>query len=305
MESRYEFRFYDRYKIREHPEYFFFHSIYRYILSGELRTQDLLEEKKDFETFAQKRDISDTPQARAAKDVRQLAWAPDTDEEASTMVTEFLRYAENGDYEFYEYADFIKILQGWVNWDLVELDMETIKKRILTGLQKSVLRPFGDMFFLRIDPENPMNLAGNDPDLQPIIEKRLSEAIAHDDNQDVLKLKDSIRSSSNDFWNTYAYREAFSSLSPEELLALSRESKKSAENLRRMLEFTNKYWGAYEISQLRPKLLKFLALVEESDKLEPRGFTKYFYKGISYHLKELIKKTDPPATDTTEENATG
>ena len=289
MDRRYEFRFYNKFKIVEHGEYLFYPSIYRYILSGELKTADLIAEVKGYEVFASKRDINDTPQLRALKAIRQLSYITGSDEEIKKIVDEFVTFTENGDYVFYEYGTFVPILQNWIDAELLSLDMASVKKRIKDGYQKSSIKPFGDISFLRLDTD-PMNLVGNDPDLRPLIETRMKEAIAFDGNKEVQRLKDAIRTSSQDFYNSYAFKGTFDALTVVELFDISQESYQASDNIRRMLDFAERHWSSSQFAEIEEKLETFLKKIEEKQATLPNSFARFGNKKLIPHVKRLIEK---------------
>lgn len=166
----YEFSFYDFYKLNQKKEYYFFKSVYNYILSGFLDDSVLKKEITDFNPKKKNLDPEVTPEQAVFRDLQGFYWLDD-DEVIEKKKNSLLTYALKGDYIFYEYGAIMRTFKDLISNDLIDDKFENIKSKLIEGLQKSIAKkniPAIDLSFIDYN-----RLKGADPEIDGLIENEI------------------------------------------------------------------------------------------------------------------------------------
>ena len=135
----YEIAFYDKYDLYNEPDFFFYASLYSFVLSGDLNEELLQKECAAFDQVQEKKRSSEAPEKAALQIVQSTYWAR-SGQELDDALNQFLIFADEGKYLFYEYASFFEILTDLIKnelWDETEANM---KVRVIRGCQVAMSR---------------------------------------------------------------------------------------------------------------------------------------------------------------------
>lgn len=121
--------FYETYLTKRIKNYFFYTSVYSYILSGYLNISDLEAEIKNRYPEVIPQEILDFRQLLNYYNFRVLS-----DSEFKTLVINVLKYANDGFYSIYDYIQIAKFYYFFSNNRLISETTEDIKKIIFHGL---------------------------------------------------------------------------------------------------------------------------------------------------------------------------
>jgi hypothetical protein len=143
QEVTYEYVFYERYNLAKRSDFFFFETIYKYILSGYLNEEKL---KLEFLQYQPSSTVEEntSPQQFVYNNLLRVYWLND-DLQLTTSIADLKQYMANGDYMFYEYGSIYSIFKQLDEQKLLDEDIQRIKELAISGLQNSLIR--------NLDPE--------------------------------------------------------------------------------------------------------------------------------------------------------
>jgi hypothetical protein len=174
--TSYEIQFYEKYKLGKAPDFFFFKSIYNFILCGDLDEEQLRAECQEFEKIQEANKVGNSRQKEALKVLQSLYWAKN-DQEINEAITTALTAVDNGDYFFYEYAALSDLLTQARSLGFIKGRQDHLKARIKRGLAASIKKsPVPESYLYLLQQQF---YQGKDKDINKII---LDEFTRRDQN---------------------------------------------------------------------------------------------------------------------------
>ncbi len=209
----FEYNFYERYKLGKRKEYFFFKSIYNYILSGYLDTSLL---KEELQTYTPLKEIKEEvqPYSEALKTLLNVYWI-DSDDivDASTRIV--LDAAQNGDFKFYEYGLLYSVFSQLVDKELIDNNLDLIKPILIEGLKKSVVKSDFDLATTRfIDLHRKR---GDDKEIDDIIDENVKRLETEKNKAEIDKFFLQLQGNYNDIEDKYRYSNIFENQTADEI----------------------------------------------------------------------------------------
>jgi hypothetical protein len=217
----YEYEFYFKYQLNEKKEFYFFKSIYNYIISGDLNKKQLKEEEKDFYAFVEKRDRLETPQSKAFKTLQYAYWA-DSDDDVINAKNEFLKFIEEGDYVFYEYCVFYNLLMRLIDDKIIDEDKAEIKTLVIEGCKKAIAKVTFDLDAL--DYIEIKDLKAHDEELNIVIEEKIKEIKSEQKKNEIIEFFRLLSGEYAEFKRRFSWFNLFQYLPPENIFNRIQES---------------------------------------------------------------------------------
>ena len=210
----YEYEFYTKYRLNEKNEFYFFKSIYNYIVSGDLNRKQLEEEEKSFDAFLEKRDRLETQQSKVFKTLQYAYWA-DSDDEVINAKKQFLEFIKKGDYVFYEYGVFYNLLTRLIDDKIISDDKTKIKKLVVDGCKKAIANATFDLEALNYIEIK--DLKARDEELNLIIEEKIKEIKSEQKQNEITEFFRLLSGEYAEFKQKFSWFNLFQYLWPEEI----------------------------------------------------------------------------------------
>ncbi|MBI2272264.1 MAG: hypothetical protein HYU70_00580 [Bacteroidetes bacterium] len=288
-EKRYEARFYNKYEIGKRREYYFFPSVYRYVLTGELIEAQLAEEIAAFDIYIKDRDKTDAPQVVAYNALR-FNYELKTEQELQDYYRQFVQFAKAGDYPFTEYGVMYDLLKYLKEWDFIEIDLASMKKEFLEGCQRSIDRDETDVSYLRYD--DVQRIAGDDPEFKPLIQDRINMVKEQMENEKANIYLEALAGEFAVFNEQHRHVDPFQYATPAQLFSISQTSPLANNNLRHYFADLIKYNSMQEVYKQRENLQEILTLAQTTHTTQRAGLIKSGNKTLINQLTQLLQKVN-------------
>jgi|GEM_PF-3280999 len=283
----YETDFYNRYDLRNRKEFYFFPSVYRYVLSGDLDQPNMKKEFLGFEDFVEKRDHQESPQLSAFRYIQQPYWVEDQKvfEENKEAFFQFLK---NGDYLFLEYGSFYEMLCQLSDLEVIPETKEALKAMVTEGLHKSIMKHTAPLNEFILSQAQMMK--SHDPEITALIDKKKKELEQTKQHHQIDQYFEDMKGDPKLFIQQYAVFDPFKYIGAAEFhLRLQGFPFQGYRNLYSYLD------RQLHVSNLKefyvqniPALQELNALLTKEIQTVSGGLYKYHLKMITQHLDALV-----------------
>lgn len=209
----FEYSFYERYHLAKRKEYFFFKSIYNYILSGYLDKTLLENDFKSYLPFKEEREEV-KPFNEALSVLLRVYWLND-DAVINEKKEIVLSAASKGEFQFYEYGIIYSVFKQLIDNYLIDESLSSIKSKLIEGLYRSM-----DKYDFDLNIINTIQLhyqKAQDEEIDAIIEEFINKLEKQEDNLKIDKFFLQLQGDYNDISEEYRYSNIFENQTADEI----------------------------------------------------------------------------------------
>ena len=292
-DTSYELSIYDNYRLNEEPHFYFFGSVYNYILSGDLDIALLKKEVGRSNAYIKAKQRSEQPATKALRTLQNAYWAKNDQvvQEAKDIVVETI---SEGRYPFFEYGIYYDMLIGLKANGLIVDDEQSIKKVVMEGCRKAIQEIGLNDLDILVLVERRLYM-GKDEDLNKLILNAIQDLKIKRDKRLIDRFFEDIVGDWNAFLSRFSTFDSFDYLTPVEVL-----DRLEGLNLDGYRKFTAYLEGLLNIKNLNsffknhlPEWDELKALIIEKHDKEESPLKRLVLKASEETLDKFVAQITP------------